>query len=259
MKTEAEKLLATAGYTIEPVETEHFLFYSDLSKRETRRWSAELDKMYRTLIRVLELPPDSKLFYGKCVIFIFASRDDFIHFEAVSMNYDASRAAGLFHGKGDFTFVSFYRQMRDSWFASTLVHETVHAFMYRYKSPASMPTWANEGLADYTAGQLITTSDEPLRHWYHARNFINQRGRAIDIMNQTYRDGSWHTEDSYPVSHMLVRFMIKFKPRAFKLWIDDIKDGRDWRASLMERFNVTPEKLSTEFARFVNEEKEYSR
>ncbi|MCA9310625.1 MAG: hypothetical protein KDA21_05415 [Phycisphaerales bacterium] len=255
----AASLLTTAGFTIDPVETEHFLLYSDLPPRETRRWAGELDRMYRRLVRALDVPADIELFHGKCVIFIFAQREDFIHFEALAMNWDASGAAGVFHGKGPHAYVSFYRSDTDARFASTLVHETVHAFMYRYRSPVSLPTWANEGLADYTAGELIRTSGEPLSHWYHVKNFINMRGDVRAIMNQQVADGTWYDDDSYPVSHMLVRFMLRHKPRAFKLWIDDIKDGKAWQASLKTHFNVTADDLAIQFGDFVRSEREYGR
>ncbi len=259
VKASAARLLKSADFEIEPVETKHFLLYSDLNRSETKRWSGEVERMYVRLVRALDMPLDVDLFHGKCVIFIFADRSDFIHFEALGMNWDASGAAGVFHGKGSHAYVSFFKSDTDAQFASTLVHETVHAFMYRYRSPVSLPTWANEGLADFTAGELIRASGEPRSHWYHVKNFVNQGGDALKIMSQSVHDGTWYDDDSYPVSHMLVRFMLRFKPKAFKMWIDDIKDGEAWDDALELRFNVTAEELAEQFGAFMEGEREFVR
>lgn len=251
--------LSKTGMSITPVETEVFLFYSDLSRPETDRWAGELDRMYATLLSTLEIPKGTRLFQGKAPIFIFRDQDRYLAFERAAFNFNAENTGGVNHQRNGYTFTSFFKGSDDRRFNSTLIHETVHAFMYRYRSPAPLPTWANEGLADYVAGHLVVHSDEPLQHWQHTRNFVNARGDPLTIMRQSYTDGSWFTDDSYPVSHMLVRFMLKHKPRAFKEWIDDIKDGKNWKESLADRFNVSPETLASGFARDISSEPGYER
>lgn len=259
LRAEAREMVRKSGLTrIKEVETEYFLFFTDLSPSEVKRWAKVLDGMYRTLIHTLEMPEDALLFHGKCVIFIFNARHDFITFEDKAFGFDAQRAGGVCHMRGPSTFVCFERGSDDARFQSVLVHETVHAFMHRYRSPAQLPTWANEGLADYVAGVLTPMSNEPREHWLHARQFAQSGKDAGAIMRQTYRDGSWFTEDSYPVSHMLVRFMLTHKPRAFKEWIDDIKSGAEWDASMKERFGVTPDVLARGFADAIKSERKFT-
>jgi len=259
IKVQCAELLSKAGMPITPVETEVFLLYSDLSRPETDRWAGELDRMYVTLLATLEIPKGTRLFQGKAPIFIFRDQDRYMAFERSAFNFNAENTAGVNHQRNGYTFTSFYKSSDDRRFNSTLIHETVHAFMYRYRSPARLPTWANEGLADYIAGHLVAHSEEPLQHWQHSRNFVSAQGDPMTIMRQSYADGSWFTQDSYPVSHMLVRFMLKHKPRAFKEWIDDIKDGKDWKQSLADRFKVSPETLAAGFARDISSEPGYER
>jgi hypothetical protein len=243
---------------ITEVETEYFLFFTDLSPSEVKRWSKVLDGMYRTLIKTLEMPEDALLFYGKCAIFIFNARHDFLAFEQKAMGIDATRAGGICHMRGPKATVVFFRGSDDARFQSVLVHETVHAFMHRYRSAASLPTWANEGLADYVAGVLTPMSNEPREHWMHAKQFAQLGKDAGVIMRQNYRDGSWFTEDSYPISHMLVRFLLTHKPREFKEWIDDIKGGADWAAALEARFGVTHEVLAKGFVDAMKSEQKFT-
>lgn len=259
VKEHCERYLERSGFKIPLIETENFLMYSDLQPFDVRRWSRELDKLYDTMQEVLEIERGSKIFHGKCAIFIFKERVDFIAFEHRAFEYDASRAGGLCHMRGPMTFVVFYKSAEDARFQSVLVHETTHAFMYRYRSPYPLPTWANEGLADYIAGHLTPRSLEPQEHWQHARNFIMRGGDPLAIMAQTYTAGTWPNEDSYPISHMIVRFMLKHKPRAFKQWIDDIKAGVPWELSMAERFGVTKERLAQGFDAEMRSEPRYTR
>jgi len=248
LKTRAQEMIQASGLkNFQTVETDYFLFYSNLAPSEIRRWSDVLDKMYATLMTTLEIPKETYMFHGKCVVFICNARHEFLAFEQAAFNFDATRAGGVCHTKGAETWVSFYRGEDDARFQSVLVHETTHAFMHRYKSPARLPTWANEGLADYVAGVLTPMSQEPREHWTHVKQFAQAGKDPMVIMKQSYRDGTWYTEDSYPVSHMLVRYLLKYKPRAFKEWIDDIKIGVAPDSSMRTRFGVTSEEVAKGF------------
>lgn len=253
------KYLEKASLKIEPIETRNFLFYSELSKPETQRWAKELDRMYATLLTTLEIPADSELFQGKCAVFLLKERSSFIEFERKAFATDATKFGGVNHQRSGYAFTVFYKGANEQEFNSVLIHETVHAFMYRYRSGIALPTWANEGLADFVAGHLVTYSTEPQSHWNHARNYVAMKKNVLSIMNLSYAEGSWPTDDSYPVSHMLVRFLLKNKPREFKLWIDDIKAGVDWREAMIKQFGITPEVLAQGFGVDILQEPGYSR
>lgn len=260
LKERCEELQEVADVSLRLHETGLFLFYSDLSPGEMQRWSRELDKMYDTLLVTLEIEKGAKLFQGKGVIFVFRERNDFINFERRAFgNPNGARAGGVNHQISGDTFTVFYKHSNEQLFNSVLIHETVHAFMYRYRSSARLPTWANEGLADFIAGHLVRFSNEPSQHWQDARNFVARGGDVGRVLELNYRDGSWPTDTSYQVSHMLVRFMLKHKPRAFKLWIDAIKEGAEWRLALEEQFNVTPDRLAQGFVQDIMSERGYAR
>lgn len=238
-------------------ETDHFIVAADMSERDLRRWSATLETMYETMLETLELPKETDLYAGKCMVFLFNSRDSFMKFERVAMGIDASRFGGLCHQRGNNVILSFYRWGSDTEFQSVLVHESVHGVMYRYRTPAALPTWANEGLADYIAGRLTPESQEPREHWTHVKAAIARGLDPMSIMEQSYRDGSWFTQDSYPTSHMLVRFLIKYKPREFKQWIDLIKAGKPWEGAMGEAFGIDADMLARGFVDEIRSETTY--
>lgn len=252
--------IAKAGVTLKTYDAEHFLVFSDLPPADAKRCIDDLEKMNATLVEAFELPKGTNVFHGKCAVFIFEHREEYLTFQTAAFGFDARKTGGVCQPRGPMTFCSFYRSSPTSTsFRGTLVHETVHAFVYRYKSAAELPTWANEGLADLIASEVVRDLDEGNRHWNHARQFALQKKKAIDVMNQTYADGTWFDDDSYPISHMMVRLMIKSKPRGFKEWIDDIKLGVDWRKSMQDRMGATPEALSERFNDAIRSEKRYTR
>jgi len=140
MRADAADILERAGLTLEPVETKFFLFYSDMSRRESQKWARQLDEMYYRLADRFDMPKTENIFWGKAVIFVFKSRDRFRLVEAEAFGQLAADwADGLCHPIGPKVFVNFYRQRPDEIFAAILVHETVHGFMHRYRLPTACP------------------------------------------------------------------------------------------------------------------------
>ena len=240
-------------------ETENFIMATDLDEASMRRWGDQLEVMYDTMLRTLDLPEDTRLYAGKAMVFVFGAREAFINFEMRAMGYDARRAGGVCHYRGEDVILAFFRRGSDAEFQSVLVHESVHGFLYRYRSPAGLPTWASEGLADYIAGYLTPASHEPRDHWNHAKNYAIRGNDPMEIMRQSYRNGTWYTRDSYPVSHMLVRFLLQYKGPEFKLWIDDIKGGANWELAMVNRFGVDAETLAKGFVEEIKSERRYTR
>lgn len=254
-----ELFVAAKMQPMHPVETKRFFVYSGMAPSETRDVVRPLDAMYDTLLRALEIPEGTELYHGKCTVFIFNTRERFLRFEELAFKFDAAQAAGVFHPDGPWTTIVYYKSGSQEAFMSTLAHEATHSFLYRYRTARALPTWASEGLADYVAGYVNAQSSEPNANWTRAKQFVIQGGDVVDIMQQNYRDGSWPQEFSYPVSHMLVRFLLKHKPKEFKQWIDDIKAGKLWRSALEERFGVSVETLAKGFADAIRREPAYNR
>jgi hypothetical protein len=239
-------------------ETEHFMLFGDLSPGNMQRYARELDAMYRQLLVLLEMPPDAHLFHGKCPIFIFNNRETFVGFERDAFGFDASWAGGVCHPRGADVFVVFHKGADENRFRSVLIHETVHACMYRYKGPLRMPTWVEEGLADFVAGHLVRGSSEPSDHWNHVRTFLRDGGDAREVMALSYRDGSWPTDDAYPVSHMLVRHLIMHHGPGTRRWIDAVKQGEDRGRSMLKHLGMDEDALAAEFARVFLGESYYT-
>src|SRR5262249_19702113 len=102
------------------------------------------------------VPKGENVWRGKALVFVFSKEDDYLKFEMKSHATMAAGTEGMCHefGNGD-VHIAFYRQPNDLDFAHVLVHETTHGFLHRYRSPVSIPSWANEGLAETIAYQMV--------------------------------------------------------------------------------------------------------
>src|SRR5678816_1538790 len=88
----------------------------------------------------------------------------------------AAGTAGMCHqyGNGD-VHIAFYRQPNDLDFANVLVHESIHGFLHRYRSPVDVPSWANEGLAEAIAADMVNRKGLTQAATAEARNELQTR------------------------------------------------------------------------------------
>lgn len=258
LRADAKKILEGVSLSIQPVETDYFLFYSDMPRRETAKWALELDRMYKVLARTFELEPGANIFWGKAVIFVFNERQTFVDVERdVFRQLLSNDTQGICHPIGPKVFVNFYRQPDDMDFATILVHEAVHGFVHRFQTPRRLPTWANEGFADYLATNSFRGSRRGADLRSVARAFVRDGGNVNHILDMDYEHpGSaapaWPGPNAvgYAVGYLLVDLMIRDRPRAFGKWVEAVKAGKDWEEALVEDFGVSRAKLVEVFRRY---------
>lgn len=263
MRQASDELLAKAGFpNASPIETKYFLVYSDLPERETVQLVRDLDQMYERVAELLDLPgPPSKrrasdpddstewlnLFWGKATIIICKDADQFRLIEAQAFNQmTPPGVVGLCHCIGPRVFVNTYRAPDDLQFASVLVHETVHGIMHRFITPARLPTWANEGFAEYIASKAFPGSPVDKNRRPQGLAYIRQSGDLQRIMDMSYQNGTWpgHQGVGYAVGYLLCDLMIREHPRGFVDWIRAVKAGKPWREALEAHFGAHPDKLA---------------
>ncbi len=248
------------GVRLRTKESEHFILYSVMGDADTKRVLGLLETTYSTMDSLLSFNAEGSLFLGKCVVFVFAERDAFVEFELdFFRNPRGKMAGGYCHYVGAFPMLNFYRGPDEQFFLRTLVHEATHAVMYRFRTPARLPAWANEGLADFIAGQIGTTSNHTSEAWQHAKSFAMQNKDPMTVVRQSYEQGTWPNDDSYPLSHMMTRYLVKRDQSAYKAWIEDVKAGTDWEDAMASRFGSPPASVMAEFSKDMRSERSFTR
>jgi len=221
------------------LETEYFLFYTNMGADEAKRWAGLLDKMYHRLCELFDLPEGENIWSGKCLILVFRDKEDFQQFEKqVHRNNMPDWAAGLCtqYGSGD-VHVSFYRQPNAHRFADILVHETVHGFLHRYRTGHRVPSWANEGLAEYIAAELVPRATSPRYRYDKAKELLGEGGHKAFFENRHIQPAQYH------LAYIITAYMIAQNKTGYVDFIRAVKGGMPWPEALTEKFGAGHEKI----------------
>jgi hypothetical protein len=132
-------------------------------------------------------------------------------------------------------------------FAHVLVHESVHGFVHRYRSPEDVPSWANEGLAEAIATQLVPRKGLAQSAAADARGDL-QAHKSLEEFYTTDHIVAWQ----YPVARTLTEFMINQNKAGYVDFINGIKDGLKWEESLKTKYGVTPEQLTLAYGNWMS-------
>jgi hypothetical protein len=155
-------------------------------------------------------------------------------------------------GNGDVQ-ITFHRQADEMEFARVLVHESVHGFVYRFKTPATLPVWADEGLAETIATHLaarasrsnnstIFGNDEVTAH---ARRGIQSHDNSLGgLLDATAHIDAWQ----YPLAESLTTFMIRKDKAGYVGFVTAVKEGMPWEDALREKFKSSRASLVRAYA-----------
>ncbi len=231
------------------VETQYFLFLSDMPTAQLTPYLRQLDQMNESLGQAFGYQPGHNIWRGKAVVIAFVSKEHFTEFEQKFMeNIPGESTQGLCHSYSDGrVIVSAYRGQSPEHFGSLLVHETAHGYMHRYKSTVHIPSWFNEGIADWIAGIAVPT----------CKTTVNRQRNAIDQIKLEGTLGGTFFDDrpiepwQYGIASSMVEILAKSSPDQFRLFFNGIKEGLTWQDSLMRAYGMTPADLVSAYGRVV--------
>lgn len=248
LKAFAQEARDKLGVQVNAFETKYFIFCSDLAPREAQQWANLLDRMYDRLSEMFAVPGGKNIWRGKALIFVFSRNADYQRYEKVIMHTDPAGTAGMCHSSPNGNVrIAFHRQDDQMEFAHILVHESVHGFIHRYRTPVPVPSWANEGLAETIATDLVPQNGR--------RDGIKRL--AIENLNSHNRRlGDFFTADhiadwQYPVSQMLTTMMIEAGKRNYVDFINGIKDGLPYDKALADKFKAPRDRLVAVFGSYL--------
>jgi len=236
--------------SLQRVETKHFIFVTNIPPQQAGPFVVSLDKMYEMMCQMYGIEQGQQVWLGKAVVFAFLNQIEFMQFEQRFMQHSPSPTTyGLCHQSRDGNVViSCYRGDQAHDFGQMLVHETSHGFIHRYKTPLRLPSWVNEGMAEYI-GQLIVPGSDAVK--------IKQQV-ALEQLKQTGSlGGNFFALDKnidtwqYGVAFGLNNFMIQNNQQAYVKFIEGMKEGMSWEESLQASFECTPQQLVTAYGRAI--------
>ena len=225
------------------VETQFFIFVTDLNAAEVGGYIAYLDAMYAELCKAFGLPPEKNIWAGKCIVFAFRTKETYFGFEAEVMEVGPAQIAntqGLCHQfpNGKVVFAGY--KGNNNFFGHVLVHETSHGFVHRYLSSARAPSWLNEGMADWLADKVVKGRKIKDRQRASAAR-VKLKNDWNDVLNIPRITG-----EQYGICSVLVEILVARDSGKgqFKKFIDGIKEGHSAQQCLKDHFNITYAELT---------------
>ena len=266
MRADAERILQQADMGLVPVETEHFLLYTDLPRGDAAKWIMQLEKAFETLQRLFPISdangqksPDARNFrgfrgfWGKVVVLVFSEQDRFRLVEAESFKHLVPQAAvGVCHPQGPKVFIDMHHQVDDGMFEWSLIRETVHAYMHRCRTPHRLPAWANEGLAEFVAARINGDPALVKQRRRQGLDFIRGGGNTNAVLDLNYAEQTWPGPQAigFPVGGLLTELLLQEKPKRYIEWVNAVKDGKDWQEALAKEFGTSRTALVETFTQY---------
>jgi hypothetical protein len=190
--------------------------------------------MYGRLSDLFATGKGVNVWRGKALVFVFQKDADYHRFQRLMHQTDSAGSAGMCHsfGNGD-VHIAFYRQPDEMLFAHVLVHESVHGFLHRFKTPARIPSWVNEGLAETISSELVPRAGRANQVAASTRAGLQRNGGLGGILAADPIVG-WQ----YPVAESLTTFMIGQNKKGYVNFVMGIKEGMTWQDALKERYKA---------------------
>lgn len=237
------------GFNMKLYETKYFLFYTDMPANQVAPYLVKLDKMNELLGQSFGFKPGHNIWRGKAVVVAFLAKPAFLEFEQeFYQRAETGNAIGLCHSHGNGkVIVSCYRGNDPNFFGAVLVHETAHGYIHRYKSTVPIPTWINEGIADWIAMMVVPSSKEVRFRQNEAATRLRQTHTFGGQFFNSERLDGWQ----YGSASAIIQLMLKASPEQFKLFFNGIKEGLTWQDSLQRAYGLTVEQLCQAYGQTI--------
>jgi hypothetical protein len=232
-------------------ETQHFLFLSDLPPQWVNVYTSCLDAMHDQLCTAYGVKDKDRVWLGKLPVVAFSSSASFEECEKEFFDHpiDGKVFQGLAHkAMNGEVAVTCHCGKDPYYFAAVLVHETTHGFTHRYKSAVLLPSWLDEGIADWVAMNVVHKNNSVLSKVQAGLAQAKQRG---NLGGNFFADGKKIQPWQYGVATSMVNFLLKSNPKNFRKMLDAIKLGTKWQDALADAYGVTPAELTVAFGRSV--------
>jgi hypothetical protein len=242
------------------VETPHYIILSDSPPAVTQQFALCCEALYNNLQRQLALPAAERVWDGKCVLILFKNKPEMQtyakDFDELEPGTIEGYCGGEWYGKkGEGTLlvhIVLYTGASDfKLLQRVFVHEATHGFFFGYRSREVLPTWLNEGLAEY----MTVVNDAALHKDKWDESVRRARsGASIQQVFEASRDDRLKAED-YPIAYSLTEVLVNGSKTKFKELVDAIKDGQETNGALKATFGVDTSGLEKQWRAYLTSSK----
>ena len=143
------------------LKTAHF--YLNYTSPTTEKYPSTMEGLFSLFKLVMSVKPDEAFFKGRLELYLWEKRDDYLRFAQEFEHFNAGSSGGY----STTTQMGWPRvnlpletgiQGKEGNASRTMVvlfHEGTHAMFSQYLTDTPLPTWLNEGLAEYFAYKIL--------------------------------------------------------------------------------------------------------
>jgi hypothetical protein len=222
-------------------ETDHFRVFTDRPASDQSGIGASLEGSYAAVAKVFGIGGSEGVYVGKLPVYVFAERKDYRRFATKQDHLkQSSETAGYFAAESRYGFghlVTFVpngkdqKVVRETW-SHVLTHEMTHSFVHRYRSNGAVPTWLNEGLAEFVAAEMYP-------HVY-ADNRAIAKDVAVRRRDMAKLFGGKATKrlsyEEYAASQTVVEMLFREDRTKFFGFLTAVKEGTKAEQALKDAF-----------------------
>lgn len=229
-------------------ETHEFIVAADIPAEQVQTYVADLDRMHDMLCDLYGIPRGEPVWLGKCLIVAFLKEDDFHAFEDRFMKSRLRGMHGICHQRSDGRAITSCHRGDDApAFAHMLVHETSHGFNHRWMSPARLPNWLNEGIAEWIGTQVVPRCDQvPLKEAQAAEYMRSRRNVGPGFFDADNIDAV-----QYGMASGIVRFLVTSDRRKFATFVRGIKEGTPVEEAIRAAYGASLDDLLQAYGRTI--------
>ncbi|MGC4032469.1 MAG: DUF1570 domain-containing protein [Tepidisphaeraceae bacterium] len=255
-------LASTAAFAADdkPIESKHYIIYSDLDRAATQDYARRLDAMYEEYARRLaDFPVNSR---EKFQVHLFKKQSDYRRFTGSRL----PNSAGIFIPSMQ-ALAGYEESAGRTALRQTLQHEAFHQFAWQAISQ-KLPIWLDEGLAQifeegvWTGNQFILGQVPPARLRLLKDDIANNRllpfKTLLAMSRQTYQSrmkddavGRSQYNQAWAMTHFLVfaaddKGTARYRDRLIA-WLSDMHAGRDANEAFVANFSGNIEGFEKRF------------
>jgi len=238
-------------------ETPHFLIFSNADAATTGLHTKWCELLYNNLCDQFGIDRKERVWDGKCILLLFLTRLNFLDYGDRFDNGSATASDGYFvwenlepHDKMPqlahiCLFVEGHSPAR---MRCILAHEGTHAFFALFHRGQTLPTWLDEGLAEY----MTVVNDPSLgpEKWMSAKGTVNQGISPDDILAES-RNAPVLTAEGYAAAYTMVDCLLKAGGSKFKQFVILLKEGKDQDTAMQTVYGYDRAGFRTRWQKFV--------
>ena len=230
-------------------ESDRFMLLTDVDEEQVASLSKKLVQAYHAVAQLLDEDPKANVFVGKCLVVLFDQRVDYIRFQDQLHDTDARGTGGLCHGFGNgHVHIAAYQRGNPRQTNHIVVHELIHAYLHRHKSPRPLDDWVNEGLAEHLAHQI---QPPPGQNLYLKSRLLLDGKKGL---GKGFYEGENLAAWQYDVAGALTKFLIERSEHAYPKLIASLKEGTPADEALQAVYRMPPPKVTQRFKQRLDRE-----